>query len=155
MSATKITIEVLSRAEAGYVLSSPTRCTEFIYLLSIGDPYDQLPEGYASLQRKRRMLIADVVTEEGATEEDVREIIELAESLRLETGKVLIHCEAGVSRSTAAALIMYAIWFGPGREQEAMDHVLAQRPIAIPNRRMVQLADKLLGREGKLVAVLT
>ena len=154
MSATNITIEVLSRVEAGVVLSSPTSCTEFTYLLSIGDPYDQLPEGFANLQRKRRLLIADVVTEEGATEEDVKLIIELAESLRLETGKVLIHCEAGVSRSTAAALIMYACWFGPGREQEAMERVLAQRPIAIPNRRMVQLADKLLGREGKLVAVL-
>ncbi len=155
MSATNITIEVLSRVEAGCVLSSPTSCDEITYLLSIGDPYDQLPEGYGNFQRKRRLLIADVVTEEGATEEEISQIIDLAEYLRSEKGKVLIHCEAGISRSTAAALIMYACWLGPGREREAMDRVLAQRPVAIPNPRMVELADKLLALEGRLLAVLT
>jgi predicted protein tyrosine phosphatase len=32
--------------------------------------------------------------------------------------------------------------------------VLHQRPIARPNRRMVEIADKLLGREGRLIRVL-
>jgi predicted protein tyrosine phosphatase len=59
-----------------------------------------------------------------------------------------------VSRSSAAALIMYACWLGPGYEREAMERVLAQRPIAIPNRRMVELADRLLDRRGRLVGVL-
>jgi predicted protein tyrosine phosphatase len=94
------------------------------------------------------------VTEFGATEEDILRIIRLAEGLRSDTGRVLIHCEAGVSRSSAAALIMYACWLGPGREQEAMERVLSQRPVAIPNRRMIELADKLLGRGGRLVEAL-
>jgi predicted protein tyrosine phosphatase len=85
----------------------------------------------------------------------VQRIIELAENLQSETGKVLIHCEAGVSRSTAAALIMYACWLGHGREREAMARVLAQRPVAIPNRRMVELADRLLALDGRLLAALT
>jgi predicted protein tyrosine phosphatase len=84
----------------------------------------------------------------------VRQIIALAEDLRSARGLVLIHCEAGVSRSTAAALIMYACWLGPGYEREAMERVLSLRPIAIPNRRMVALADKLLNREGRLAGVL-
>jgi len=66
----------------------------------------------------------------------------------------LIHCEAGVSRSTAAALILYACWLGPGLEAEAMERVLAQRPLAIPNRRMVALADDLLNRGGHLLKAL-
>jgi len=59
-----------------------------------------------------------------------------------------------VSRSCAAALIMYACWLGAGHEGEAMERVLAQRPIAVPNRRMVEIADRLLDRKGCLLEVL-
>ena len=147
-------IEVTSRYEAGDILSSPQRCADVMCLLSIGDVQDKLPLGYNNAKRKLRLLVADVVTEFGATEEDVQKIITLAHDLRSTSGRVLIHCEAGVSRSTAAALIMYACWLGPGREHEAMMRVLAQRPIAMPNRRMVEIADRLLHRKGRLSAML-
>ena len=147
----EIKIEVLSRLEAGEILCSPDRCAEITYLVSIGDGDDPLPEGYENAARRLRWLIADVVTEEGATEEDVRGIIQLAEQLRSESGTLLIHCEAGVSRSTATALIIYACWLGQGREDEAMERVIGQRPYAIPNRRMVALADNFLGLDGRLL----
>lgn len=153
-STVEITIEVASRFEAGTILCSAHNCAELTFLVSIGDPYDELPAGYDNISRKLRLLIADVMTDLGATEEDVWQIIRLAESLRSAKGRVLIHCEAGVSRSTAAALIMYTCWLGPGREQEALERVLEQRPIAIPNPRMVGLADRLLNRGGRLVGVL-
>ena len=145
-----VTVEVVSRIEAGQILCSG-RCAEITYLVSIGDVSDPLPEGYENAERKVRLLIADVVTDEGATEADVRRIVELAQHLRSERGTLLIHCEAGVSRSTATALIMYAYWLGYGREDEAMQRVLAQRPYALPNRRMVALADRLLGLDGRLL----
>ncbi len=151
MSLSEIKIEVGSRLEADEILCSPAMCKEISYLVSIGDANDPLPRGYENIARKLRLLIADVVNEEGATEEDVQRIIQLADELRSENGKVLIHCEAGVSRSTAAALIMYACWLGPGREHEAMERVIAQRPYAMPNRRMVKLADSLLQLDGRLV----
>ena len=147
----EIKIEVLSRLEAGEILCTPERCAEISYLISIGDGDDPLPEGYDYAERKVRLLIADVVTEEGATEEDVRQIIQLAEQLRSESGTLLIHCEAGISRSTATALIIYACWLGPGREDEAMQRVGAQRPYAFPNPRMVALADNLLALDGRLL----
>lgn len=153
MNVPELIIEVASRAEASDILNS-LRSSEVTYLVSIGDLQDELPAGYNNVPHKLRLLIADVLTELGATEEDVRQIIRLAEGLQSETGRVLIHCEAGVSRSTAAALIMYAYWLGPGREREAMERVLAQRPVAFPNRRMVELADRLLVRGGRLVGVL-
>jgi len=149
-----IEIEVASRPEASDILSSPERCAEFSCLISIGHGQDPLPTGYENARRKLRLVIADVTTDDGATQEDVRQIIELADDLRRDTGKVLIHCEAGVSRSTAAALIMHACWLGPGREREAMDRVRAQRPVAMPNPRMVQLADRLLKRRGRLMKAL-
>ena len=144
----------MSRYEAGDLLSSPERCAEVMYLLSIGDVQDDLPLGFDNVGRKLRLLVADVITEFGATEQDIQQIITLARELSSTAGRVLIHCEAGISRSSAAALIMYACWLGPGREREAMKRVLAQRPVAVPNRRMVELADKLLDRKGRLVAVL-
>ena len=151
MSPARIKIKIVSRLEAGEILCTPDRCAEISYLVSIGDPNDPLPEGYGSLERKVRLLIADVVTNEGATEEDVKQIVQLAEQLRFESGTLLVHCEAGVSRSTAAALIMYACWLGQGRENEAMQSVIAERPCAIPNRRMVALADRILGLDGRLL----
>jgi predicted protein tyrosine phosphatase len=119
--------------------------------VSIGDGDDPLPKGYENAERKLRLRIADVVTDEGATVDDIRRIVELAEQLRSESGTLLIHCEAGVSRSTATALIIYSCWLGQGREDEAMERVIAQRPFAIPNRRMVELADRLLALEGNLL----
>ena len=154
MECSELIIEVVSRYEAGDILSSPERCAQVMCLLSIGDVQDALPIGYDNVNRKLRLLVADVVTEFGATEQDIQQIITLAQELRSATGRVLIHCEAGVSRSSAAALIMYACWLGPGREHEALTRVMAQRPIAVPNRRMVEIADKLLDRKGRLVAVL-
>jgi predicted protein tyrosine phosphatase len=154
MELPELTIDVASRPEAADILISPERCAQITCLLSIGDSQDELPAGYDNVPRKLRLLVADVLTEEGATEEDIRRIIRLAESLRFETGRVLIHCEAGVSRSSAAALIMYAYWLGPGREREAMKRVLSQRPVAVPNRRMVELADRLLDRGGGLLDAL-
>ncbi len=151
MSERAIKIEVLSRLEAGEMLCSPDRCAEITCLVSIGDAHDPLPQGYDKAARRFRWQIADVVTEEGATEDDVRRIIDLAEQLRSEKGTLLIHCEAGVSRSTATALIIYACWLGRGREDEAMQRVIAQRPCAIPNRRMVALADRLMGLGGCLL----
>src|SRR5919106_1253388 len=154
MEVPELTIVVASRPEAGDILVSPESCAEIACLVSIGDSQDELPAGYDNVPRKVRLLVADVVTELGATEEDIRRIIRLADGLLSDTGRVLIHCEAGVSRSSAAALIMYAYWLGPGREQEAMERVLSQRPVAIPNRRMIELADRLLDRGGRLLKVL-
>jgi len=151
MSRMAIRIEVVSRIEAGEILCSPGHCAKITYLVSIGDGDDPLPQGYQNAGRKLRLRIADVVTEEGASVEDIRRIVELAEQLRSESGTLLIHCEAGISRSTATALIIYACWLGQGREDEAMERVVAQRPYAIPNRRMVALADRLLALEGNLL----
>jgi predicted protein tyrosine phosphatase len=64
---------------------------------------------------------------------------------------VLIHCTAGVSRSTAAAYALWCDWLGPGKEAQAVSAVREVRPKAAPNRLMVKYADQILGRRGRLV----
>jgi predicted protein tyrosine phosphatase len=148
-------IEVFSLEEVSEVLCAPGKCADVTYLVSIGEPHEELPAGYERVRQRLRLHFADTVAGElSPTREDVRRIIELAETLRSSSGRILVHCAAGISRSSAAALIMHAVWLGPGRERDALERVLAQRPIARPNRRMVELADELLGRDGELVEVL-
>lgn len=86
---------------------------------------------------------------------DVEELLSFGAELRAvdASAHVLVHCHAGVSRSTAAAAILLA-QHAPGREHEAMTEVARVRPIANPNARMIELADKLLEREGRLVTAL-
>jgi predicted protein tyrosine phosphatase len=152
MQPVDLEILITSRSEAEQILCSPTHCAEISYLVSIGDAQDIPPAGCENVQHMLRLHFADVNEEEyGPTEEDVRKIIGLAESLISVGGNVLVHCAAGISRSTAAALIMYTCWLGPGSECEAIERVISRRPIANPNRRMIALADKLLGREGRLI----
>jgi len=64
---------------------------------------------------------------------------------------LLIHCSAGVSRSTAAGYAILCDWLGPGREAEAVQAVLAVRPVAQPNRLMVAYADDILARQGRMI----
>ncbi|MGF1610095.1 MAG: tyrosine phosphatase family protein [Kiloniellales bacterium] len=64
---------------------------------------------------------------------------------------LLVHCFAGISRSTAAALILLCLE-SERREAEAAELLARQAPHAQPNRRMIELADELLGRRGRLSA---
>jgi predicted protein tyrosine phosphatase len=63
---------------------------------------------------------------------------------------MLIHCFAGVSRSTAAAYVA-ACALEPKRDEFAVARALrAASPTATPNARLVALADDQLGRRGRM-----
>jgi predicted protein tyrosine phosphatase len=63
---------------------------------------------------------------------------------------VLVHCHAGVSRSTAAAAILMC-QHAPGQEEAAFLKLLELRKHGWPNTRMVQFADTLLKRDGAML----
>lgn len=67
------------------------------------------------------------------------------------TDPLLVHCHAGISRSTATALIL-AMVHAAGRELQAARLLRARAPHADPNRRMIALADARLGLAGRLVS---
>lgn len=64
---------------------------------------------------------------------------------------LLVHCVAGVSRSTAAALIALCAKDRIG-EEDAARRLRRAAPHAQPNRRLIALADRLLRRDGRLIA---
>ncbi len=96
------------------------------------------------------------------TKEHVREILRIgAECLDAATKSegangvhLLVHCYAGISRSTAAAYAIATQAMGVEHAAEALAFVLRTRPEAYPNQLMVRHADRLLGGEGKLIAAL-
>src|SRR4029079_9314458 len=89
MEVPNLTIEVASRPEAGDILISPQRCAQIVWLVSIGDSQDALPAGYDNVPRKLRLRVADVVTEEGATEADILQNVRFARGPSSDNGHVL------------------------------------------------------------------
>ena len=67
---------------------------------------------------------------------------------------LLVHCHAGISRSTAALATLLARHTPLGDEPAIFERIRAIRSIAWPNSRMIGFADDLLGREGRLSAAL-
>jgi predicted protein tyrosine phosphatase len=67
--------------------------------------------------------------------------------------RLVLHCTAGISRSTAALAILLAQRH-PGNEDEIFSFIREIRPQAWPNSRMIEIADELLGLEGTLAAAL-
>ena len=63
---------------------------------------------------------------------------------------MLIHCWAGISRSSAAAYII-ACDRNPGHEDAIADELRRRSPSATPNRLMVEIADDVLSRGGRMV----
>lgn len=80
----------------------------------------------------------------------VKRLIEFAEAWGGE-GSMVVHCWAGISRSTAAAFTSLC-FVNPDVPEAVIARALrAASPTAQPNRLIVKHADDLLGRHGRMV----
>ena len=80
---------------------------------------------------------------------DVRALVNFIHAWEPDAGSLLVHCYAGVSRSTATALIAHVMKTDdPLRSAAALRRAA---PHAIPNRRVIALADEVLGLNGALI----
>jgi predicted protein tyrosine phosphatase len=67
---------------------------------------------------------------------------------------LVVHCYMGISRSTASAYASVCA-LNPQRDEASIAQALRRAsPTATPNIRIVSLADKLLGRDGRMVAAI-
>jgi len=136
-----------SRSGAGEILCSPQRRAAVAYLVSIGGPLERPPAGMRTIPSRLRLVFDDVVTEEqgGPSRDDIERLVRFAKRIDFNKGCVLVHCQAGIGRSSAAALVTLSTVLGPGHEHEAAEYVLRENPRAIPNRRILELGDDILG----------
>lgn len=65
-------------------------------------------------------------------------------------GSILIHCHAGISRSSALALAIIAQRLGEGKEEEAVHQLEMINPNCRPNKSLVWMTDEILGRNSRL-----
>ncbi len=71
---------------------------------------------------------------------------------RWDTGRpLLVHCWAGVSRSTASAFIIACTHNPDIAETEIACQIRSRSPTATPNAMLVSHADQLLERDGRMV----
>ena len=91
--------------------------------------------------RRRRLATTSTSSSSSARDWDRRE-------------PMLIHCFAGLSRSTAAAFITLCA-INPDTPEEIIAGALRRSSdTAVPNKLFVALADEELGREGRMSAAL-
>lgn len=134
------------------------------HLISIrdADVKDPYMAHYARKPKILKLIFEDVIHElsNGApTKDDVAKIINFANEIKLDldSGNKVVcafNCFAGQCRSTAAAYIVLNTIIGPNKEIEIFNYLLQDiRPSMIPNTLMVDYADKLLDRNGKMSTI--
>jgi len=79
----------------------------------------------------------------GPRTEDIQSCLEYAKTIP-KGAHLLVHCMAGISRSTATAMAILADYHGDGHELEIATYIREIRPQANPNRLICALSDDLL-----------
>lgn len=134
------------------------------HVLSILDPGVADPQDFGRYGPHKRLTLRfdDIIEPRPGMRlperNHIEQLLEFGTGLTAEKGDplchLLVHCHAGISRSTASMTILLA----EARPQENEDALFAQirsiRPQAWPNSRMIAMADDLLARGGRLTAAL-
>jgi predicted protein tyrosine phosphatase len=129
------------------------------HVLSILDPDMLDPPAFAAFAPHRRLGLRfhDIIETRpnclAPQKADVERLLTFGRELIEEApAHLLIHCHAGVSRSTASAALILAQTRPDRPAIEALEAVSQIRPRAWPNLRILEFGDELLGRNGEIVA---
>jgi predicted protein tyrosine phosphatase len=128
------------------------------HVLSLLDPGWPEPPAFSAFEPHRRatMHFHDAIEPAPGVVlprlADIEAILAFGRDIGDEVDHLLIHCHAGISRSTAAMLMILAQAFAQEDESAIVGRLVRTRPQAWPNSLMVGFADELLGRGGRLTA---
>lgn len=128
------------------------------HYISLLRPEDLVPDmGNCHLQLRFHDVESETPGHIAPTREDIRQVIEFARALP-EDADLLIHCMAGISRSTAIGVGVACV---RGRTPaDALKLIIDSRQptlepgyVVMPNRWMIQFFDEELGLAGELSRV--
>ncbi len=93
---------------------------------------------------------------DGHVAPDVEHVEDLIEFVRGwdRAAPLVVHCWAGISRSTAAAFVSVCALRPERDEREIAWAIRRASPTATPNVRIVKFADAMLRRDGRMVAAI-
>ena len=139
-------------------LPETVRITGASHILTVMANVEQVQRPASVLETNHLRVSMDDITEhmDGFVAPSDSHIERVLEFVRGWDGSapMVVHCYAGISRSTASAFAA-ACALNPHREEiEIARQIRARSPIASPNRLIVSLADKALGREGRMLRAL-
>lgn len=134
-------------------LVARTRRPSHVLTLLDPDHHVPTPQGIAP-ERHLRIGCHDIVDEthglQRPDETVVEQVLAFGRSWDAER-PVLVHCWAGISRSTASAFVLTCERNPDTPESVIAGELRSRSRWASPNRRIVALADDLLGRGGRMV----
>lgn len=127
------------------------------HVLSILDPDYPRPEAFGQygehvrLERRFHDIIEPTPGMILPAQADIDAVLAFGRLLQEETpATLLVHCHAGISRSTAAMVLILAQAMPEVPASEIVARVHEIREKAWPNLHMIQLGDAALGRQGAL-----
>ncbi len=125
------------------------------HVLSILDPEWPDPEAFSAFEPHFRAIFRfhDAIEPDQGIVLPAKADVEAILAFGRDAGDerhLLIHCHAGISRSTAAMLMILAQAHPDESEDAVVERLLKIRPQAWPNSRMIGFADERLGRGGRL-----
>jgi predicted protein tyrosine phosphatase len=138
------------------------RETAATHVLSILDPEYPVPEAFGQYGEHERLELRfhDIIDPTPGmilpAPGHVAAVLAFGRSLSAAPGTTLIvHCHAGISRSTAAMTLILAQAMPDLSAEAALALVHGLRDKAWPNLRIIEMGDAMLGRGGSLVAAAT
>ncbi len=131
------------------------------HVLSILDPEWPVPEAFGSFGEHEKLelrfhdVIEDTAGQDGPREAHVEQLLCFGRDLMAAPppeAHLLVHCHAGISRSTASMTLILAQAMPDTPAAEVLAEVQRIREKAWPNLRIIEMGDAMLGRGGTLVA---
>jgi predicted protein tyrosine phosphatase len=127
------------------------------HVLSILDPHWPDPEAFLDFPPHRREALRfnDVIEPAPEmivpSEEHIAQLLAFGRDVEVagNVAHLLIHCHAGVSRSTAAAALLLAQEDPTRLAPEIFEEIARLRPRAWPNLALLELGEAALGRPGE------
>ena len=126
------------------------------HVLTILDPGWSTPSAFRGFGPHERLdlrfhdIIETIPDTRPVGRDDVAALLRFGRDLGV--AHLLVHCERGLSRSSAALALILAQACPQRSGEEVMAEVVRLRPGCWPNLRVIELGDALLDRGGALVA---
>ena len=135
-------------------LPDTVKATGASHILTVMAKVDQVQRPRSVLEANHLKVAIDDITEAmdgfvAPSEAHIEQVLNFVRGWD-RRAPLVVHCYAGISRSTASAFAAVCA-LNPHRDEVSIARqIRSASPIASPNRLIVSLADKALRREGRM-----